>query len=160
MLTLFKRRKFLVVKSFRLHEEELFRPRPRLRELLGLLIHQAMHDGMYRIQLGVDAATKEPHLRYFGPVFYEEDKREWWEMVPAPARTYPRFLQICISLAQLSNELPLSGVIPALYNGKRIDLSFTVPDMNSFEIAWDQRYASIRGTCLQNRAETPFSEAE
>lgn len=33
----------------------------------------------------------------------------------SPAWTYPRLLQNCISFVQLSNELPLIGVIPGLY---------------------------------------------
>lgn len=160
MLKLFNRRKFLVVKAFRLHDEELSMLQPRLRELLGFLIFQAMNDGMFRIHLGLDAATKEPYLRYFGPVFYEEEKRIWWEMVPLPSRLYPRMWQICISLVRLSDDFPPRGVIPALRGRKKLDLDFSFPDMHSFEIAWDARYAEVRRRSHQSGGEMSLGETQ
>lgn len=56
-----------------IHPRRTWRPITRLRELLDLLINQSMHDGIYRIRLGVGSAVREQHLRYFGTLFYEEE---------------------------------------------------------------------------------------
>lgn len=45
----------LVVNPFTLDDDEMQEPRPRLRELLRLIVYQAMSDGMLRIR--IDALT-------------------------------------------------------------------------------------------------------
>jgi len=115
-----------------------------LKPLLGSVIHQAMHDGMTKIQIGVDRASGEPFMKYFGPIDYDPDKQIWWDMVPPPSKCYPAMLQVCLSVAELEPRLPIKGVIPATRNRRRLNLRLAVEELESFEIAWDEEYASDR----------------
>ena len=142
MLSYAVTRKLFVVKAFALDDHELARPRPRLRKLLGFIVCQAMHDGMLEVRIGVDRESGEAWMKYFGPIWYDE--RIWWDMVPPPADCYPRMLQICMSLAQLREQLPIKGIIPAVKDRKRLRLYLSMEDMQSFQIAWDDEYALDR----------------
>ena len=112
--------------------------------LLGAIVYQAMHDGMLKVRVGIDRASGEPFMKYFGPLHYAADKQIWWDMVAPPSRCYPRTLQICMSLAQLQEELPIKGIIAATKHRKRLNLHLAVEEIGSFEIAWDEKYASDR----------------
>lgn len=137
-------RRLFVVKAFALDDHEMAKPRPKLRELLGLIVYQAMHDGMMKVRIGVAHESGESFMKYFGPIDYDREKQIWWDMVAPPSRCYPRMLQICLSLAQLREELPIKGLIPAIRDRKRLNLYFTAQEMDSFEIAWDDEYALDR----------------
>jgi len=138
-------RRRLLIKPFALDDHEMAKASPRLRELLGAIVCQAMHDGMLEIHIGVDRESGESFMKYFGPIEYETDKRIWWDMVAPPSRCYPKMLQICMSLvAQIRDQIPIKGLIPAVRSGKRLTLYLTVKEMNSFRIAWDDEYALDR----------------
>ena len=65
--------------------EEIDAEKRWLKPLLGCVVHQAMHDGMTKVRIGVDRASGEPLMKYFGPIDYDAEKRIWWDMVPAPS---------------------------------------------------------------------------
>lgn len=138
-------RRRLLIKPFALDDHEMAKACPRLRKLLGAIVCQAMHDGMLEIHIGVDRQSGESYMKYFGPIEHETDKRIWWDMVAPPSRCYPKMLQICMSLvAQIRDQLPIKGLIPAVRSRKRLTLYLTVEEMNSFRIAWNDGYALDR----------------
>ncbi len=112
--------------------------------LLGAAAYQAMDDGMIKIRIGVDRASGESFMKYFGPIDYDPGKRIWWDMVPAPSECYPEMLQVCLSLAELDQGLPIKGFIPATKHWRRLKLRLAVDELESFQIAWDEEYASSR----------------
>lgn len=122
--------------------EEIDAEKRWLKPLLGCVVYQAMDDGMIKVRIGVDRASGEPFMKYFGPIDYDPEKQIWWDMVPAPSECYPGMLQVCLSLAELDQGLPIKGVIPATKNRRRLNLRLAVEEMESFEIAWDEEYAS------------------
>jgi hypothetical protein len=144
MLTDLFNRKRLQIGCFDPGVEEIDAGRRELRMLLGAIVHQAMDDGMLKIQIGVDRASGEPFMRYFGVRHFTPDKRTWWDMVPPPAYCYTTMLQTCLSLAELDDDLPLKGVIPARKDRKRLNLRLAVNEVESFEIAWDEHDARDR----------------
>lgn len=115
-----------------------------LNLLLGAIAYQAMHDGMLKVRIGVDRASGEPFMKYFGPIDYDPNKQIWWDLVPPPSECYPAMLQVCLSVAELEPRLPIKGVIPATKNRRRLNLRLAVEELESFEIAWDEEYASDR----------------
>lgn len=135
-------RNLLRVKMFALSEEELDRPSPRIRELLGMIVLQAMHDGMLAIQMGVDPQTSESFLKYLGPVSYEKDESQWWDMHAPPSWCYPRFLQMVLSLAQLDKQWPVQGVIAARDHNKRFEIQFTMQELGAFQLSWAESLAN------------------
>lgn len=100
-----------------------------------------MHDGMLKIWIGVDRDSGEPFMKYFGPLGYHPDKQVWWDMVPPEAYCYPTMLQVCLSLAELDQCLPIKGMIPANKKRERLSLELTVDTIDSLQIAWDAVYA-------------------
>lgn len=151
--------KRLRIGCFDFGDEELGSDRPQLRKFLGAIVYQAMDDGMLKIRIGVDRAGGEPFMKYFGPLHYAPDKQIWWDMVPPPSECYPVMLQICLSVAELEPRLPIEGVIPATKNRRRLNLRLAVEEMESFEIAWDEEYASARSG-EQTAIDLPGSEDE
>ncbi|MBN4058961.1 hypothetical protein JYU10_00660 [bacterium AH-315-J04] len=131
----------LRIGCFDFDDEEMGWERPRLRRLLGAIVYQAMNDGMLKIRIGVDRASGEPWMKYFGPLDDAPDKQISWDMVPPDACWYPRMLQVCLSLAELDQGLPIEGMIPAIKQRKRLRLKFTIDTIDSFQIAWDADYA-------------------
>lgn len=121
--------------------EEITAEKRSLKPLLGCLVHQAMHDGMLKIWIGVDRDSGEPFMKYFGPLGYDPDKQVWWDMVPPEAYCYPTMLQVCLSLAELDQCLPTKGMIPANKKRERLSLELTVDTIDSLQIAWDAVYA-------------------
>jgi hypothetical protein len=113
-----------------------------LRRLLGAIVFQAMDDRMLRLRIGVDCASGEPFMKYFGPADYSLATRVWWDTVPPPPEHYPRMLQVCLSLANLEAQLPIRGVIPATRVRRRLNLQFAMAEMESFELAWAEEFAS------------------
>lgn len=117
-----------------------------LDTLVGAFVYQAMHDGMLRVWIGVDRASGEPFLKYFGPLGYDPKNQIWWDMVPPPSECYPGMLQVCLTLAELDQGFPIKGMIPAIKQGKRLRLELEVNEIDSFQIAWDESYADNRDT--------------
>lgn len=137
--------------------EEIDAEKRWLKPLLGAVIHQAMHDGMLKIRIGVDRASGEPFMKYFGPIEYDPEKQIWWDMVPPPLECYPGMLQVCVSLAELDQGFPIKGIIPATKDWRRLNLHLAIEEMGSFEIAWDEKYASDRS---EERAVIDLSGSE
>lgn len=81
-------------------------------------------------------------MKYFGPLHYAPDKQIWCDMVPPPSEHYPAMLQVCLSVGELGPRLPIESIIPAIKDWRRLNLCLAVEEMESFEIAWDQEYAS------------------
>lgn len=148
-------RKRFVIKPFPLDDGEMAKPSPRLRELLGLVVCQAMHDGMLEVHIGIDPATGDSFMKYFGPFDWEPEKRIWWDMVAPPARFYARMLQICISLvSRVRDQLPIKGLIPAVKNRRRLTVYLTVEEINSFRISWDRDHAAGHPRARDRNANT------
>ncbi len=122
--------------------EEIYAEQRWLKPLLGCAVHQAMQDGMIKIWMGVHRANGEPFMKYFGPLDYDVEKQIWWDMVPPPLECYPEMLRMCLSLAELDQGLPIKGMIPAIKQGKRLRLELKLNEIDSFEIAWEKKYAS------------------
>ncbi len=134
--------KRLLVDSFDFGDGVVRTDRRQLRRLLGAIVYQAMDDGMLRIRVGVSSESGAPHMSYFGPRRYLPGKRIWWEMIPPPSECYPVMLQVSLSMAEVEAGLPINGLIPAIKHGRRLNLSLAVQELSSFEIAWDEEYAS------------------
>ena len=107
--------------------------------VLGWLVHHAMEEGMTKLALGVNRETNESWMRFFGPYWHEAPT--WHEMVPPEAYCFPPMLQVCLSMAELDIEFPLKGTILAVKDRKHLDLQLEVPEIHSFQIAWDKKYA-------------------
>jgi hypothetical protein len=73
--------------------------------------------------------------------------------VPPEAYCYPVMLQVCLSLAELEECLPIKGAIPAIKQGKRLRLELEVDELDSFQIAWDPEYSSDRRTAEKSSPE-------
>jgi len=114
-----------------------------LKPLLGSVIHQAMHDRMLKIRIGVDSVSGKPFMKYFGPRGDDADRLIWWDMVPPPSQCYPGMLQLCLSLAELDQNLPIRGVLPAIKEGKRVRLELMVNEICSFQIEWKESYTEL-----------------
>lgn len=115
--------------------EEITAEKRWLKPLLGCLVHMAMKDGAIKLALGVARETQKPWMKILGPVWYRQ--RIWCDLVPPEAYCYPTMFQVCLSLAELNQDLPIKGVIPAIKQGKRLRLGLTVDTIDSFQIAWD-----------------------
>jgi len=121
-----------------------------LRPVLGCLVHMAMQDGMTKLGLGIARDTQKSWMKFFGPRWYR--RPIWWDMVPPEAYCYPTMLQICLSFAELDPSLPIKGVIEARKGRKPLNLQLEVREINSFEIAWDPKYALDRDEAVSNMA--------
>ena len=130
--------------------EEVDADKRWLKPLLGAIVYQAMHDGMLKVRIGVDPPSGEPFMKYFGTLDYDQDKQTWWDMVPLPAECYPAMVQVCLTLAELDQSLPIRGVIEARKGKKRLHLQVEVHEINSFEISWDPKYAIGRDQAAGN----------
>lgn len=119
--------------------EELRTGRRWLRRLLGLVVRQAMQDGMTRVRFAVDEMTGEASMRYFGPV--DRENRAWWDMVPPPADCHPTLLEVCISLAGKRRFFPINAAIPTMNGATRFALGFHAKNANDFELSWDEKHA-------------------
>ena len=136
--------KRLRVACFDFGDEELRSDHSQLRRLLGAIVHQAMHDGMMKVRIGVDRASRGPFIKYFGPIDYDQEKQIWWDMCAPPPECYPAILQVCLSLAELEPQLPVRGTIPAIRSRKRLTLDLEMHEINSFQIGWDERHCGDR----------------
>jgi hypothetical protein len=65
-------------------------------------------------------------------------------MVPPPADSYPTMLQICLSLAELEPQIPITGIIRAAKGWKHLPLQLTIEQIDSIQIAWAEVYALDR----------------
>lgn len=113
-----------------------------LKPVLGWLVHHAMQESSTRLRLGVNRESGEAWMKFFGPRWYRQPI--WWDMVPPEAYCYPTMLQVCLSLAELDQGLPITGMIPAIKQGKRLRLELTVDTIDSFQITWDAVHALDR----------------
>lgn len=113
-----------------------------LKPLMGSLVHMAMQDGATKLALGVARDTQKPWMKIFAPHWYRQPI--WCDLVPPEAYCYPTMLQVCLSLAELDQGLPIKGMIPAIKQRKRMHLELTVDTIDSFQIAWEAVYALDR----------------
>ncbi|MGB2986247.1 MAG: hypothetical protein WBE26_10220 [Phycisphaerae bacterium] len=97
---------------------------------------------MTKLRIGVDRKTKEPWMKFFGPRWYCQPI--WWDMVPPPADSYPTMLQICLSLAELEPQIPITGMIRAAKGRKHLPLQLEIDQIDSIQIAWGEVYALDR----------------
>ena len=110
-----------------------------LKPVLGWLVYLAMSYGTMKLRVGVNRESGESWMKFFGPRWYRHPT--WWDIVPPEPYCYPVMLQICLSLAELQENLPIRGVIPAIRQGKHLRLELSVDEIDSFQIAWDQVFA-------------------
>ncbi len=116
---------------------------------LGWLVHSAMVDGMTKLTVGINRESGQSWMRFFGPRWYRQPI--WWDMVPPEPYCYPVMLQVCLSLGELEDDLPIRGVIPGLRHRKPVNLRLEISELGSFQIAWAKEYALDRretGTAL------------
>lgn len=109
-------------------------PNEQAKELLALLVAQAMHDGMNQLHLGIGRGTAGPFLRYGKSADHHD--AEWWDMTPPPPDAYPVLFKAAISLASLNASLPFVGGIEVVKGGKTIELQLEVHDLYSFTLSW------------------------
>ena len=130
-----------------------------LHDLFGMIVYQAMDDGMTAVSFGVDRQTGGSWLKYLGPgphaaSFYgpgsyaatiykgEPVPNIWWDMVPPPPVMFPAALQWLLSLAKLELDLPIRGQVPARLYGRRLLLQLDVPESNELQLSGFERFFS------------------
>jgi hypothetical protein len=115
--------------------------RPRqsgLLKALGAIVCQAMHDGMLSVRIGADPESGEPCMYYYGPVGAEEPR--WWDMTPPPLSAYLQMLTWVFWLAETEPSFPtIRGKIPAVKQGRRLDLDLEIDGIYSVKISWPEQ---------------------
>lgn len=135
----------LEIEAFDLGEDEFVTEPAWIRQLVGAILCQAMHDGMTRVRMGVDSESGEPYMDYFGPVENPEYRPQWWHMFAAPAKYYPHMLQACLVSANLRLGLPMCGKIAATKSGQPVEIAFEMDSLEGFELSWSEAYAQAGG---------------
>ena len=120
-------------------EQEIALDEKRVLKLVGAIVYQAMWDGMLKVRIGVDSETGEAWMKYFGPVEYDE--QVWWDMVPPPVEFYPKTIQDIFSVVKLESQVAFQGIIPAIVDGKQLDLNFAMDSLDYFQISWSEEFA-------------------
>lgn len=101
---------------------------------LGHLVALAMYDGMMGVGLGVDRATKQAWMQFFGPCW--SDTPVWFDLVAPGAFFYPVAFQVCFKLAELNSDIPIRGTILGRKGRKRVALEFEAEELDSFQLSW------------------------
>jgi len=105
------------------------------RQLLGLFIAQALHDGMSAVKLGVDRSTQRVYLRYYGPVGVPEAR--WWGMTAPPPQAYLGLVKAVVAAMELAPGLDPPGTICARINRRAVDVRV---EFKRSDYAWQYRF--------------------
>jgi len=116
----------------------------RFHELLGLIIAQALHDGMSAVKLGVDRSTQRVYLRYYGPVGVPEAR--WWEMTAPPPQAYLGLVKAVVAAMELAPGLDPRGTICARINRRAVDVRVEFKRWDEVTLAWGASEPAQVGT--------------
>lgn len=106
----------------------------RFRELLGLIIAQAFHDGMSAVKLGVDRGTQRVYLRYYGPGGAPDAR--WWDMTAPPADAYLGLVKAAVEVAEFASGLDPRGTIHGQVNRQAVDVRVEFSNWEELTLAW------------------------
>jgi len=127
------------------YENDYDNPRKN-RVLLSCILTQAMRDGMTMIRIGIDPASSEAYMKYYGPD--DNGNPQWWDMVPPPKEHYPYLLQYVISITSIDGSIPLKGKIRFLNRkkfleteGKNLEINIDIPEHHTIQLSWPESFA-------------------
>lgn len=111
------------------------RPEALSEPLLGLLVAQAMHDGLSSLSFEYRRPSGPLTLTYTGPTGDTSVVGEW-PMTPPPDEMYPHLLQAALRHTSLAPGPPLRGTLAVSKDGKRLTLGFAADRIESFTLSW------------------------
>ena len=104
-------------------------------ELLGLILAQAINDGMWAVSVGASITDGSVYLKYYGPS--ARGMPTWWEMTPPPTEAYTRLVKAVVEATVFEGCLEPRGTIHAQINEQRIDVTVEIRNWFDINLNWD-----------------------
>lgn len=109
-------------------------PSRRFTELLGLLLAQAVTDGMHSLYLGVNREQRTAYLRYCG--YTADGTKASWDMVPPPIEVYAALVKALVECTVFETGARPTGTIHAMINKVPVRLRVELENWYKVEITW------------------------